>query len=381
MEISKYDLQSIYFLSNGGVVVVFSYLVLLLTERGISDRDIALLAIPFSISMIISSAIFGRLSDAKGRRPFLLFGLLTSSLSTVLYVFPQTFWMFTLARIFNGITLGIFPSSIIGTASDRKIKIGKLSSFGSIGWALGGLLGGFIADYFNLELAFVIGGLLYFLAFLTAYHLNTGILQENEISIGEISANFNNPNYLPVLKENWLIYLILILRHGSANSIWIFWALFLSEDLGLSTTQIGVVQATNMGTQFIVMSTSGDRYSPSKMFIFGGLASSLAFYTFTISEDFIQIVLTQVILGISWAFFYVGGLRDVEIKSIKTNTVATATGLFNACIAISMIVGPFLALYLNSISQDYTLPMKVASVITGVSIILYIVLEYPNKRN
>ena len=380
MDNSKFDLPSIYFLSNSGVVVVFSYLILLLKERGMSENEIGLLAIPFSVSLVISSTLFGKMSDARGRRPFLLIGLFTSSITTVFYIFPDTFWSFALARIFSGITLGIFPSSIIGIASDRKIKIGKLSSFGSIGWATGGLIGGFIADYFNLEIAFVIAGLFYFLAFLTAYVMNTG----EKIVSYQITTTQRNlqieQNYLKVIKQNWLVYMILILRHGSANSIWIFWALFLNEDLGLSTSQIGVVQATNMLTQFVFMRTTGDKFDPAKMFILGGFGSALAFYTFVTADNFIQIVLTQVILGTSWAFFYVGGLRNVERKAHMDNTVATATGLFNASLSICQLVGPFLALYLYSISEDYTLSMKVAAAITVIATIIYIFFEFIRKR-
>jgi MFS family permease len=378
MENSKFDLPSIYFLSNSGVVVVFSYLILLLKEKGIDETEIGLLAIPFSISLIISNTFFGRMSDAKGRRPFLLVGLFTSSFTTVLYIFPDTFWMFALARILNGITLGMFPSSIIGTASDRNIKIGKLSSFGSFGWAAGGLLGGFIADYYDLEVAFVIAGFLYFLAFLTTYIMHTGRKTE-AINEREGPTNQLNPNYMQVLKQNWLVYMTVILRHGSANAIWIFWALFLTEDLGLSTTQIGVVQATNMMTQFVFMRTTGDRFDPSTMFVFGGFTSALAFYTFTISENFVHIVLTQVILGTSWAFFYVGGLRNVERKAYSDNTVATATGLFNASTSIPQLIGPPLAIYLYSISEDYTLSMQVASIITIIATFLYSILEFSKR--
>ncbi|MHA2254348.1 MAG: MFS transporter [Candidatus Kariarchaeaceae archaeon] len=375
MTTRRFDLQMIYFLSNSGVVILGSYLVLLFDARGLNENDIGLLAIPFSVTTIISNSLFGRLSDAKGRRPFLLLGLFTASLTTIFYTIPDNFWTFAIAQVMTGITLGIFPASIIGTATDRNMKIGKLASFGSIGWAIGGLIGGFIADYFYLELAFVFGGACYFMAFLTVYLMNTGSIGKKRDDSDKVEKS-QNTDYIPVIRENWLVYITLIVRHGTANSIWIFWALFLTDNLGLSTTQIGVVQATNMGTQFVLMNTIGDRYDPPKMFVFGGIMSAVAFFSFTLSQNFFQIVGAQVILGTSWAFFYVGGLRNVTIKASKKNVVATATGLFNASISISQLVGPFLALLLFSLSKNYLLSMKVASVSTIVVIIFYTMVEF-----
>ena len=333
-----------------------------------NENQIGYLAMAFSLSMLFSNAIFGRMSDIFGRMPFLYAGLIFSSFSTVFLLYGHSFGFYLLGRVLNGFCLGIFPSSIYGLASDRDVKFGKLSAFGSIGWASGGLIGGYLADYYNLEFIFLLSGIFYFVGFFISFTVEKGKLSQD---VTDSSNVVHDRSTKSVLKQNWLIYTIVILRHGTANSIWIFWVLFLSQDLSLSTTEIGVVQATNMFTQFIVMRTMGDRFPPEKMFFSGIIISSIAFYSFVLTSNFLEIVLTQVILGISWGFFLVGGLRTVETKSRKTNSVATATGLFNGSIAIAQILGPPLAIVFYNYSNSYTFSMIVAAIITAMSAIFY----------
>lgn len=371
------DLPAIYFFSNSGIVIIFSYLVLLLQKKGISETEIGLLAAVFSFFLMISNTIFGRMSDVVGRRPFLLIGLVTSSITTVAYILPDTIWTFAIVRIFNGISIGIFPASIIGTASDKNIKVGRLTAFGSIGWAVGGLIGGFVGEYYNLKIAFIIGGFFYFVAFLIVFFLDTG---SKTTKLG-IETAIVKPDYVRVIRQNWTIYLAFILRHGTANAIWIFWALFLIDELGINLRQLGIVQATNMGTQFIIMGLIGDKYNPKKMFVLGGFVSAIAFWSFTIMSGFPQIVISQVILGASWTFFYLGALRSVEANGKKDNSVATGTGLLGACQSISMLIGPFLAIIFYEISKTYTLSMKFSAIVTTITTLLFFLWEYIFTRD
>ena len=133
-----------------------------------NENQIGYLAMAFSLSMLFSNAIFGRLSDIFGRLPFLFAGLIFSSFSTIFLLYGHSFGFYLLGRSLNGFCLGIFPSSIYGIASDRQVKMGKLSSPGAIGWASGGLIGGYLADYYNLELIFVLSGIFYFIGFLVS---------------------------------------------------------------------------------------------------------------------------------------------------------------------------------------------------------------------
>ena len=118
------------------------------------------------------------------------------------------------------------------------------------------------------------------------------------------------------------------------------------------------------------------------MFFVGSLFSAIAFLSFTLVDTFPQMIITQVILGFSWAMFYVGGLRRVEEVSKESNTVATATGLFNSSISVAQIIGPFIAIIFLQFSDPFAKTMLFASVITFLVTIFYGLIDlYPKNSD
>jgi DHA1 family multidrug resistance protein-like MFS transporter len=353
-------------LTNIGTASSLFFLQLLLQERGITDIEIGYLAILFSIFLVISNSISGKIADTVHRRKILLAGLFLSSISIILYIYPTTFTTFALIRIINGITLGLYPSSIFAIASYRKMPFGSLSAFGSFGWSIGVYAVGYIAELYRLELAFILGAIVMMISFLLAYLATTGCqeLELNSNGNGEIS-------YIEVIRRNWLIYLTALLRHGTAHAIWIFWPLFLKNDLNLSESQIGIVLAINPIIQAVMMKLVTDRGNPKIMYLVGIIVSALAFYTFTISSNFLEISLTQIILGISWAFFYVGAIRVLESENKSTNSVGRATGFFNSIMSMSSITGPIIAIVLFSFYQNYIAAMYLSIIVSLVASLMY----------
>ncbi len=355
------DLKLTLLFANSGGSVIFAFLSLYLKDNHYIESQIAVLGVVFSACLIISNSTFGRLADDIGRRPFLLLGLFAAGLSAFSYSFASTFSEFLVVRIAHGVAMGIYPASITGIASDRNAKLGNLSSFGSLGWAIGSYTTGILAEFTGLGTMFYLSSFLFSVAFLIA--LASGEGRGYLISVSD-SKSTPLGKYLLAFKKNWFIYLVALLRHGTANSIWIFWAIFLQNVLGYSTGQIGILQVMNTFTQFLVMQRIGDRYRPSLMFVVGTFASAATFFLFTIITVFWLMALANILLGFSWGLFYVGGLRLVESRSKKTGNVGTATGLYNATFSAASLVGPILAILFFSFSGVYTFSMDMAALVT-----------------
>lgn len=377
----KNDINLIFWLSNSGSAISFAFLVILLQERGISKLEIGLLAIPFSLAMIASNTIFGKLSDDRGRRPFLLLGLVLSGISVGLYFFPTDYWSFFIVRIFHGLALGIYPASITGAASDCDQKLGSLSAFGALGWATGNLIGGIVAVVTQLEYIFILSSILFLISFVLALILKTGNC-DRQIEGREKTLNAlkSTDRYKIAIRKNWREYLLVMTRHGTANAIWIYWPLFLREDLGLTYDQIGLVGVTNTTIQFIVMKTLGDRFNSRKSLIFGSFLSALAFSLFPLASNFMEIALTQIVLGISFSFFMTGSIRAVEEDNKMDDNIATSNGLLISAYSSAQIIGPLLAVFLLTIEDSNTLPMRVATVITIIATAIYVIsLKFKKK--
>ncbi len=360
----SYDLKLELWLANSGSAVLFSFLVLYLKEVGLSEFQIAMLSLSYSISMICSNALFGRLTDSVGPRPFLVLGLFLSAISSYIYVLADGFDMFFLMRMIHGISLGMYPASVTAVASDRKSKLGSLSSFGSLGWATGSITAGFVAQYTGLRNLFLLSFGMFFMSFLLSVIFKSG-------SSTKVNKMNDEKKFWLAMRKNWKVYLMASIRHGTANSIWIFWALFLTQDIGLSTSQVGWIQLTNTLTQFFVMGKVGDRFNPLFMFIIGNALSAVTFFSFTLASNFLQMLLTQVMLGVSWAFLYVGGLRLVEERGRSFDGVGTSTGLYNSSFSVAQAIGPVLAIFFFDLSHGYTLAMRMAALITSVFIGLF----------
>jgi predicted MFS family arabinose efflux permease len=133
--------------------------------------------------------------------------------------------------------------------------------------------------------------------------------------------------------------------------IWAFWPLFLQQ-LGADYFWIGVTSAINTGTQFLVMYFLTDRGWSTGLLRLGLLLSSVTFITFALAPNFWWILPTQILLGISWALLYVGGLRAATEGHPNPGA---ASGIFTGVLNISMVIGPALGALLVPIGGYYLL--------------------------
>lgn len=319
----------IKFFSAGAVWGAANYIPIFASSIGIADADIGLIASLFAIAMFFSAYFFGRLADSIGRRPLILIGLLLSSMSFILYIYAKDFGSFLLVRILSGIAISIQASALTAYAHDIGHKLGKLTAFESLGVAFGSILMGMIALFTDMVTIFVVSAIFFLLAFVASLKLE--------------KTNFRKASipFFPyhILKRNLAVYVSFFIRHSAANSIWVFWGLYLLQ-LGGSLFLVGVAMAINTITQFFVMFAVTDKIKAKTLIPLGTLLSAVTFFSFGIAADIWQLLLMQIILGFSWAFLYVGSIRWV---TDNTKEKATGLGLLGSVINLSMLTGPIIA--------------------------------------
>jgi len=151
-------------------------------------------------------------------------------------------------------------------------------------------------------------------------------------------------------KRNLHVYSAILLRHSSAAAIWALWPLFLF-DLGGTTITIAIVQATNSLAQVVFMVTITDRMESKKLISFGLITSAITFAWFPFARDIIEVLPSQILLGISWACLYVGSLKYVTENNKDRSTAA---GLLQSMLALSGVIGPIIAAVIYSILPGYS---------------------------
>jgi len=322
--------NAIQFLSNVATSASSLFITLLAKESGASDIQIGIIGAIYGLTLFSSSYLFGRASDLYGRKFFLHLGLGASTITFFLQVLTDpTFvapfwaqpWLLALVRGLAGFSIGIFPPALIAYVYDSGDLLGRFSSFGSLGWAIGNFAAGLIAIYWG---AFVLSSACLLLAFLVSFTMPT-------ISSPRLSVPFFPKS---VIKKNWRLYLSYFIRHTGANCIWIIYPLYI-KDLGGNEFWIGVLYTVNTASQFFVMRFV-DRFIDKILINTGLILSSITFFAFTLAQNFYQLFPMQVLLGCSWSCLYVGSLLYLMRRNVEK---ATCTGMLSSVISLAAVSG------------------------------------------
>ncbi|MFX1512891.1 MAG: MFS transporter, partial [Promethearchaeota archaeon] len=207
--------------------------------------------------------------------------------------------------------------------------------------------------FIDYSTTYFLSAILFLIALILAFPIpDTALLQK---------VKRQSQPFLPlsVFKANANVYITLLLRHGTANAVWVFWPLFL-EEIGASDSIIGLIQAINFLTQFFVMFLLTDRGDPRTLILIGFGLSGFTFMLMIAFPELLIVGIAQVVLGIGWSALYVGALR----RSVENSTErATAAGGLGATLSMSALVGPIIASFLAFwIKDPFMITMWVAMI-------------------
>ena len=111
-----------------------------------------LLTVVFAVAQFMFGPLLGSLSDRYGRRPVLLISLAIMVVDYVIMVFASTIWMLLIARIAHGITAATHSTANaymadISEPEKKAQNFGLIGASFGIGFILGPLIGGLLADF------------------------------------------------------------------------------------------------------------------------------------------------------------------------------------------------------------------------------------------
>lgn len=118
----------------------------------------------FAVAQLVSSPIWGRLSDRYGRRPALIVGLCASALAYAIFGLANALWMLFASRIVQGLgggTTGVAQAYVADTMEqgERAKALGWLSAATSAGVVIGPVVGS-AARRFGAELPGLVAAVL-----------------------------------------------------------------------------------------------------------------------------------------------------------------------------------------------------------------------------
>ena len=133
-----------------------------ITDLGMGGIQLGVLAASFALTRILLAGPLGSLSDRVGRKKILVYTLLGFAISNILYALAQHVWLMILARALEGaVSAGFFPAanafvSDMTTPDNRGTAMGYLSTGNMVGFVVGPVVGGVLAQFLGIRLPFVI---------------------------------------------------------------------------------------------------------------------------------------------------------------------------------------------------------------------------------
>jgi len=351
------SLEATQLLASMAVSATGLYVVVLGKELGLSDVEIGSLVTGYTLALLVSTYLFGTLSDMYGTKPFLIIGFLSSSLMLLVHVLAFNYTSLLFARLITGVALGVYPGALFSLAARVHARMGRFSAYGSLGGFVGFVIAGVLSGAFGTRALFVFGAAAVMMAFVLAIRLKT----PKQVTVTD------RPSINPkkTLKENLGIYMALLLRHWGANLAWTFWPLYLLM-LGANYFYVGVISALNSLAQFLGMFYLADRFGGKKEFDIGLVLSVLAFIGLGLATNLLQLGSLYVSTGVIWAFLYVGGIRTVVDHS---NQKGAAIAALNSMVNLSTVLGPMLATVMIAFI-DYRATMYVAAAFAFTSLLI-----------
>jgi len=318
---------------------------------GGSFTEVALVSIIQSFSSILLSPFWGSLGDiTKKRKNYIILGSLSLSLSTILFIISNNVIEYLLVFLFSStLTSMIYPNlnALISTLSEKETRgksLGYFYGIGAIGWTIGGLLSGYIADTYGMNFVFALSGIVGIMGALIIFLF----LEEEKREVKE--KNVFRKAWQEVIntfkverKPVFNIFLLAMAFHSIG--VGIFFTLFQIKffiSVGESYTLYGLVSGLSGIGSIIAPPLYGslsDRFGRKNILMMTILAYSLYFIILGIIWD-------PIILTILWFLPLWPGIRISSIAFVseiaEEKEAGKYQGFLEAITAISRSTGALL---------------------------------------
>ncbi len=367
-----------------GVGIVVPLLPVYANDLGATGVYVSLIFGSFSISRTFLLPVFGRLSDKKGRKPFIVAGLLAYTLISITFVFSENVETLIILRFIQGAASAMIMPVVqayvgeITPAGQEGYSMGlfNLSMFLSL--SLGPLMGGFIKDIFSLDAAFICMGILSAIGLLLSLFLLPPVSMEQ--------AGKTNKQIVPwvTLLNDKTIISISIFRYAYVaciGVIWCFLPVFADTEFGLSGSLTGILVMLGVfvsGLLQIPMGWTADRINKSFMIITGGIISTIGMILPYWASSFSDLLVAVTIFGIGGGISMPAIMAYAVIKGDEKKAMGSVMSIMTVAHSLGMLTGSMAAgLAMDFLSLRLAFPCGTFIMVAGTFIFLIMI----NKKS
>ncbi|MBI2328799.1 MAG: MFS transporter [Chloroflexi bacterium] len=333
------------FSSTLGIGIVSPLLPLYLRDMGATSIWLGIIVASYFISNSVAVPIAGRLSDRRGRKLFLVIGLLAYAIISVGYVWAGTVSHLALVRLIQGIAGAVtipIAMAYLGDLSPEGEE-GRWQGYADAaffsGFGFGPLLGGVVTENFGMTTAFLSMSSLNLLAALVALvflpeSTRRQTSKEFHLSFKEMSAS-------SMVKGLFSFRVAQALGRGGITA---FLPIFASM-IGLSTSLIGILLTINILSMTLFTPLGGllaDRFNRRNLIILGNILFTILLAAIPLTTSFWLLLGVLLIHGLSATVSSpAAGALTVE-EGRKFGMGSTISILFLAQ-SLGMALGPIIS--------------------------------------
>ena len=332
-----------------GASIVIPILPVYATQMGATGYQLGLIFSAFALARSILVPAIGHLADIHGRRVFMLTGLMIYSIIAVAFSFAHNVNQLILCRFIQGAGAAMVIPIARAYAGDmaspgqegRAMGHFNMAFFG--GLACGPWIGGYIKDFFGIDIAFYCMSGFALLGFLLSW-----------FSLPRLSACFTaeqNERKMPYLAmiRKPAISAMFIFRFGSIIGLgmnWTFLPLYGHTKIGLSGGNIGVLVSLTvlMATLFQpIFGRMADRASRVWMTFNGGLWASICLLGVPFCTGFWQLFILNLLIGTAIGLYMPPLMAMAVDTGRKYDIMNRLMSLLEMAFSSGMVVGPIMA--------------------------------------
>lgn len=258
-----------------------SFLAIYLIDRGFKEVDISSVFAVAPFALIISSAIFGKLSDHLGRKKIINLSLIMEAVAILLFLYTKNnLFLIAMAALLSNVGQVGYDLAVLQRAEDnifekRGAMTGIFQSIRSLGVLAGSLLGTLIVSFLPIAFTFKIT----FVALFIVALINNLGPKKNHMGMKDGDLNF-----IKNIKEFWSnaklrkMGILGMAIYFTVPAQVIFIPLFIIEDLHGSISDVGIF-ASLIGFFHLFQFYSGkmcDEKGDGKIIFFSVLAYALS---------------------------------------------------------------------------------------------------------
>lgn len=316
---------------------------------GASGFFIGLIFGAFSFSRSLFLPYFGKLSDKKGRKPFITVGLFLYFCASIAFMFSNSVPSLIVIRFFQGIAAAMILPVAQAYAGEISPKGKEGSTMGMVNIAFfaglsgGPILGGIIKEAFGLKISFLCMGIVCLAGFLLCLIFLPPVRKER----------FSNSDYEPVtykiLLKNKYILGIFLIRFSyiiCVGAMWTFLPLLAEVEYSMSSGEIGIIMSLTVLITAIVSGPMGlisDKISKRLLLGISGVFISISIFALYYITETWQLYFVIVVTGIGGGMLTPAVMAMAAVLGRSFNSMGTVMSILTLGHSLGMFIGPISA--------------------------------------